>query len=70
MRPCLAIVSFFVLSSVLAAAQQKQQQRQGRGYPPSLPGAKVEVYKTIGDVSLNIYIFTPDGYEPTDSVPP
>jgi len=41
-------------------------RRPRRGYPPELPGAKVEVYKTVGDVKLNIYMFTPDGHQPTD----
>ena len=34
-------------------------QPAARGYPPQMEGAAVEVYKTIGDVKLNIYIFNP-----------
>ncbi len=40
--------------------------QRNRAYPPKLPGAKVEVYKTIGDVKLNMYIFEPEGHKPTD----
>ncbi len=35
-------------------------------YPPEIPEAKVEVYKTIGDVKLNMYIFTPEDHKPSD----
>ena len=38
-------------------------------YPPKIDGAKVEVYKNIGDVKLNLYIFAPEGHEPTDKAP-
>jgi acetyl esterase/lipase len=34
-----------------------------------MDGAKVEVYKTIGDVKLNIYIFEPDGQKASDKRP-
>ena len=43
---------------VAAHAQQK--------YPPQMAGAKSEVYKTIGDVTLNLYIFEPEGHKATD----
>ncbi|NQT17933.1 MAG: carboxylesterase family protein, partial [Planctomycetes bacterium] len=49
-----------------ASLAGEPNRRPRRGYPPELPGAKVEVYKTIGDVKLNIYMFAPDGHQPTD----
>jgi acetyl esterase/lipase len=39
------------------------------GYPPQLPGAKAEVYKTVGDVKLNLYLFTPKEHRPGDARP-
>lgn len=36
-------------------------QRAGRGYPPDLPDAKQEVYKTVGDVKLSLYLFNSKG---------
>jgi len=51
------------------ATGQQRQQRAGREYPPKLDGANVEVYKTIGDVKLNIYIFTPVDHKSTDRRP-
>lgn len=38
-----------------------KKQPAGRGYPPKIDGAQVEIYKTVGDVKLNIYIFSPPG---------
>ncbi len=50
-------------------APRQGRQRAARGYPPRIPEARVEVYKQIGDVKLNIYIFTPPGHQPTDRRP-
>ena len=38
-------------------------------YPPVLEGAREEVYKTIGDVQLRLWIYNPAGHAPTDSRP-
>lgn len=32
-------------------------------------GARMEIYKTIGDVKLAVHIFTPDGFKPDDRRP-
>jgi len=37
-------------------------QPAAQGYPPQMEGAVVEVYKTIGEVKLNLYIFNPPGH--------
>jgi len=29
------------------------------GYPPTIPGARVEIYKTVGDIDLQVWIFSP-----------
>jgi acetyl esterase len=39
------------------------------GYPPVLPSARAEVYKTVGDVMLNMYFYLPEGHQPTDRRP-
>src|SRR5439155_707597 len=46
-----------------------QEQKGGRGYPPVLPGAKIETYKTVGDTKLNLYVYYPEGHKPTDKRP-
>ena len=38
-------------------------------YPPVLPGAHEEVYKSIGDVELRLWIYNPTGHAATDSRP-
>ena len=58
-----------VIASTYATGQEAERQRAGRGYPPEMPGAKVEVYKSIGDVKLNVYIFAPEGHKPADKRP-
>jgi acetyl esterase/lipase len=40
-----------------------------RTYPPTLPGADVETFKTIGDVEMKMWIFTPDGHSENDTRP-
>ncbi|NQT40701.1 MAG: alpha/beta hydrolase [Planctomycetes bacterium] len=34
---------------------------------PRLEGARVEVYKTVGDVKLRMFIYTPEDHKPDDS---
>jgi acetyl esterase/lipase len=38
-------------------------------YPPEMPGAKVETYKTVGETKLALYIFNPEGHRPSDKRP-
>jgi acetyl esterase/lipase len=41
-------------------------QDKQRAYPPVLPGARVEVYKTVDDVDLRLWIFEPEGPQPDE----
>ncbi len=61
----MAILLALLFSSTLVA-QQRSAKRADRSYPPKLEGATVAVYKTIGDVRLNMYIFSPEGHKPGD----
>ena len=38
-------------------------------YPPTIPGAQVETYKTIGEVDMRLWIFTPEGHHADDHSP-
>ncbi len=38
-------------------------------YPPDMPGSRIEIYKRVGDVSLNAYIFEPKGHVAADRRP-
>lgn len=49
--------------------QQDRQPKASKKYPPTLPGAKVEVYKKIGEVQLRAYIYYPANHQPGDDRP-
>ncbi len=57
--------SLIVMTTLLAVAvnttngQETATGRGNRSYPPQMAGARVEVYKTVGDTKLNLYIFSP-----------
>ncbi len=38
-------------------------------YPPKIPDAEVMPFKTIGDVTLNLYVFKPKGWKASDKRP-
>lgn len=61
------LVTIAILQGVPIAAQDAQ--REGRAYPPDMPGAKAETYKTVGDTKLNLYVFDPAGGKPGDKRP-
>jgi acetyl esterase len=54
---------------LVSAVPVAAQQRGGRGYPPELPDAKTEVYKTVGETALKLYVFAPKGHEAGDRRP-
>jgi acetyl esterase len=59
-------------SAVVAETPRDRPTAPGqnaRQYPPELPDAKVEVYKTVGDVSLKLYLFLPPDHQPSDRRP-
>lgn len=51
------ILALFLLVTVVGAKE------------PPFPEAKVETYKTIGDVKLEIHIFSPEGHKASDTRP-
>jgi acetyl esterase len=63
----LAIVILVLLAAHVGA--QNTKRRDDRAYPPELPGAKVETYKTVGDTQLNLYIYEPKDLKPGDKRP-
>jgi len=67
MRLLTLIVAITVLQCPPSAAQDTE--RPSRAYPPDMPGAKVETYKTVGDTSLKLYVFQPDSWKPGDKRP-
>jgi len=51
-----------VLSSIAVAQQQSN-------YPPHMPEARVETYKSVEGTDLKIWIFEPEGHKASDSRP-
>lgn len=62
----LSLVSFIL--SVAAAADPPEPPVSWK-YPPEMPGARVEVYRAVGDVKLNAWIFEPKGHNSADKRP-
>ncbi len=44
------------------------QDRNAVPYPPKLEG-KAEVYKTVGTIQLNLWLYAPDGHQFSDRLP-
>jgi acetyl esterase len=63
------VVAVVVVLLLLSAVPGGAQQRGGRGYPPELPDARTEVYKTVGDTALKVYVFVPEGHGAEDRRP-
>jgi acetyl esterase len=59
------------LSAQLVCGAEKNPARASaaRTYPPVLPDARAEMYKTIGETNLQLYIFTPKDQAPTNGRP-
>jgi acetyl esterase/lipase len=54
----------YIITILLLLASQAfaaAERRGGFAYPPQMKGARVEIYKSVGDTKLNLYIFAPAG---------
>ncbi|MEW6305937.1 MAG: alpha/beta hydrolase fold domain-containing protein [Verrucomicrobiota bacterium] len=69
MKRSYSIATLLLFAASALTAQEKRAKGGGQPYPPELPGAKVEVYKTVGDTKLNIYIYEPEGHKAGDQRP-
>lgn len=54
---------------LLSMASTATSARAAGKYPPELSGAKVEIYKRVGDVVLKLFIFSPERHGPGDARP-
>ena len=64
--PCRAAALPTTVLLLLAAAGSATAQRS---YPPDMEGTVSEVYRTVGDVELNIYLCNPEGHSADDKRP-
>lgn len=58
-----------VLLLLAAAAPASAQQSSQQSYPPAMEGTTSEVYRTVGDVKLNIYLCNPEDHSADDARP-
>ena len=63
------IASLAIALIILPGGSVAQNQRPVEPAPATLPGAETEVYKTVGDVSLPLHIFFPEGHKSGQSLP-
>ena len=64
--PCRAAALSIAVLLLLTAAGPAPAQRS---YPPNMEGTTAEVYRTVGDVELNIYLCNPEGHSADDQRP-
>ncbi|MDZ4849518.1 MAG: alpha/beta hydrolase [Pirellulaceae bacterium] len=67
MRTILYVLLIFAGFTNVATAQTKTRTKADQD--GSLDNAKVEVYKTIGEIELKMYIFNPEGHKESDRRP-
>jgi len=63
------VVGFLLVSLAaltLWAQPPRKAKKAQRAYPPQLEGARVELYKKIGDTHLRMYIFEPKDHQASD----
>ncbi|MBI2479724.1 MAG: alpha/beta hydrolase [Planctomycetia bacterium] len=63
------LLALFVALTLSMTTHAQDRQKKAANYPPQLDGTQVEVYKKIGDVELNIYIYNPVDHKPSDQRP-
>jgi len=71
MRNCLNAFVVLMLSqhAAILAAEELPEPPTNWNYPPEVADARVEVYRQIGDVKLNAWIFEPKGHTATERRP-
>lgn len=71
MKLLLTALAVYLLSPPvsLRAAEDLPEPPTNWKYPPEIPEARVEVYRQVGDVKLNAWIFEPKGHTEKDRRP-
>jgi acetyl esterase len=64
-----AVLAVAIACCLAGSAMSPAAAQAPRSYPPQLPDAKIEVYKTVGDVKLALYLFLPKEHRPDDRRP-
>ena len=65
-----AMLLILAVSGSTSLGQQIEKKRHNaRSYPPTFTDARAEIYKQLGDVKLNLYVFTPPNHRSSDRRP-
>ncbi len=59
MKTAMLTVLLLAVGLATASAQDKPKARAARTYPPQMLGCREQVYKTVGETQLKLYIFSP-----------
>jgi len=63
------MIGSFFTAQLLAQEKSKEKTKSSKADNSALQDAVVETYKTIGDVSLKVFIFNPKDHKPGDQRP-
>lgn len=69
------LLLFAAIVCLAGSGLAQERERAGRGYPPEMPGAREEIYKTVGssnsggEVDLKLWVFEPQGWNKNDKRP-
>ena len=69
MKSLKILPKLFIAAALIVSSTALAQNRKAPPLPQNLPGATTEIYKTIGDVSLPIHIYVPDGHSSKKKAP-
>ena len=65
MKTKVLLIGLMTVVAAAAVAGERRRRARRRSRNP-IPGAKVDVYRTVGDVKLRMHIVNPKGHKPTD----
>jgi acetyl esterase len=60
---------YLILSIFIFTLKTDAQDKSKNVYPPDIPNAKVEIYKSVDGVELKLWIFNPTDWKETDTRP-
>lgn len=70
-RPPLLLFAALLGNSIapLPAADDPPEPPTSWAYPPEMPGSRAEVFRQVGEVKLNAYLFEPEGHQSSERRP-
>ncbi|MCD4711165.1 MAG: alpha/beta hydrolase fold domain-containing protein [Bacteroidales bacterium] len=63
------VMDIFREARLVSSESVMSQQTADSGYPPEIPGARAETYKTVDDIDLKLWIFSPEDHHENHNRP-